>query len=98
MQNNPAEPWTVAHLASEAGVSRAVLARRFNEMVGEPPMSFLTRWRLGLAADMLGRRDMTIGAVAHEVGYSSPYALSTAFKRERGVSPSEHRELMAAVV
>lgn len=94
MQNNPAEPWTVARLASETGVSRAVLARRFNDIVGEPPMSFLTSWRLDLAADMLRRPDLTIGAVAHEVGYSTPYALSTAFKRERGLSPSEHRDLV----
>ena len=98
MQNNPAEPWTIAAIASETGVSRAVLARRFNDLVGEPPMSFLTRWRIDLAADMLRRHDMTIGAVAHEVGYSSPYALSTAFKRERGVSPSEHRQLVTAAV
>ena len=94
MQNNPSEPWTIAGIASETGVSRAVLARRFNELVGEPPMSFLTRWRIDLAADMLQRRNMTIGAVAHEVGYSSPYALSTAFKRERGISPSEHRQFV----
>lgn len=96
MQNNPAEPWTIANIASETGVSRAVLARRFNELVGEPPMSFLTRWRLDLAALLLRRDDMTIGAVAQQVGYSSPYALSTAFKRERGVSPSQHRELVTA--
>ncbi len=96
MQNNPAEPWTVASVAAETGVSRAVLARRFNELLGEPPISFLASWRIELAADLLRRRDMTVGAVAQQVGYSTPYALSTAFKRLRGISPSEHRELVAA--
>ncbi|HEY2129503.1 MAG TPA: AraC family transcriptional regulator [Streptosporangiaceae bacterium] len=91
LQNNPAQPWTVASLAREAGVSRAALARRFAELVGEPPMTFLTAWRLALAADLLREPGTTISAVAQQVGYSSPFALSTAFKRVRGVSPNEHR-------
>jgi AraC-like DNA-binding protein len=91
LQNNPAQPWTVASLAREAGVSRAALARRFAELVGEPPMTFLTAWRLALAADLLREPGSTISAVAQQVGYSSPFALSTAFKRVRGVSPNEHR-------
>jgi AraC-like DNA-binding protein len=91
LQNNPARPWTVASLAAETGVSRAALARRFTELVGEPPMKFLTGWRLALAADLLREPDATIGSVAREVGYGSPFALSTAFKRERGISPQEHR-------
>jgi AraC-like DNA-binding protein len=91
LYNNPAHPWTVATLASEVGTSRAALARRFTELVGEPPMTFLTDWRLTLAADMLREPGATIGAVANKVGYSSPYALSTAFKRQRGVSPRQHR-------
>ena len=53
LHNNPAHPWTVASLAAETGVSRAALARRFTELVGEPPMTFLTGWRLALAADLL---------------------------------------------
>ena len=90
LHDNPAHPWTVAALAAAVGVSRAGLARRFKELVGEPPMSFLTGWRLALAADLLhdGR---TVGEVARQVGYGSPYALSTAFKRVRGVSPRDHR-------
>jgi AraC-like DNA-binding protein len=91
LQNNPAQPWTVASLARETGVSRAALARRFAELVGEPPMSFLTGWRLALAADLLREPGTTISAVAQQVGYSSPFALSTAFKRVRGISPAEHR-------
>jgi AraC-like DNA-binding protein len=91
IHNNPAHPWTVAGLASEVGASRAALARRFTELVGEPPMAFLTDWRLTLAADLLLEPGATIASVASKVGYSSPYALSTAFKRHRGVSPRQHR-------
>jgi len=91
MHRDPAHPWTVAELATETGVSRAALARRFQDVVGESPMKFLTGWRLALAADLLCEPDATIGTVAEKVGYSSPFALSTAFKRVRGVSPQEHR-------
>ena len=91
MHNNPDHPWTVAALAAEIGVSRAALARRFTDLVGEPPMSYLTGWRLTLAADLLREPDATVGAVARQVGYASPFALSTAFKRVRGVSPRQHR-------
>ncbi|MFJ4846505.1 MULTISPECIES: AraC family transcriptional regulator [unclassified Streptomyces] len=95
LQNNPAHPWTVAGLAAEAGVSRAALARRFGELVGEPPMAYLTGWRLTLAADLLREPDATLGAVARRVGYGSPFALSAAFKRVRGISPQEHRATAA---
>jgi AraC-like DNA-binding protein len=91
LHNNPAHPWTVATLAAEVGVSRASLARRFTDLVGEPPMAFLTDWRLALAADLLREPDETVGSVARKVGYGSPFALSAAFKRVRGVSPQEHR-------
>jgi AraC-like DNA-binding protein len=91
MHNNPSHPWTLDTLAAEAGASRAALARRFHDLVGEPPMRFLTGWRLALAADLLCEPDATVGSVAQQVGYGSPFALSTAFKRVRGVSPQEHR-------
>jgi AraC-like DNA-binding protein len=87
LHNHPAHPWTVAALAGRIGVSRAALARRFTELVGEPPMSYLTNWRLALAADLLREPDSTIAAVARQVGYGSGFALSAAFKRVRGVSP-----------
>ena len=77
-------------------MSRAALARRFNELVGEPPMAFLTEWRLAMAADLLLEPDATIGSVAHQVGYGSSFALSSAFKRVRGVSPQEHRRAAMA--
>ena len=91
LHNKPAHPWTVTELAEEAGMSRAALARRFTEVVGEPPMTFLTNWRLTLAADLLCEQGSIIGSVAHQVGYASPYALSAAFKRVRGISPKDHR-------
>ncbi len=96
IHHDPATPWTVASLAHEAGVSRAALARRFHELVGEPPMTFLTSWRIALAADLLLEPGATIGSVAHQVGYGSPYALSSAFKRLRGVSPQQHRVAVLA--
>ena len=91
LQEDPAQPWTVASLAGAVGVSRAVLARRFTDMVGAPPMTYLAQWRLALAADLLREPSATISKVAREVGYSTPFGLSAAFKRVRGVSPREYR-------
>ncbi|MEU7474693.1 AraC family transcriptional regulator [Lentzea sp. NPDC042327] len=91
MHATPARSWTVAVLAAELGVSRAAFARRFSASVGEPPMSYLTRWRITLAADLLRGGGETVGAVARKVGYSDAFALSVAFKRVLGVRPSDHR-------
>jgi len=91
LQESPAEAWTVGTLAREARVSRATLARRFADVVGQPPMEFLTQWRVTLAADLILDPAETVASVARAVGYSSPYALSAAFKRVRGVSPHQHR-------
>ncbi|MFE4699913.1 AraC family transcriptional regulator [Streptomyces sp. NPDC056738] len=91
LQDDPARPWTVAALAAGTGVSRAALARRFGELVGEPPMTYLTGWRLASAADRLRESDDTLETIARHVGYGSAFALSSAFKRVYGVSPQEHR-------
>jgi AraC-like DNA-binding protein len=96
MHHSPEHAWTIASLARDAGVSRAALARRFTEAVGEPPMTYLTGWRLSLAADLLVATDRGVEQVAREVGYGSPFALSAAFKRVRGVSPQQHRRAVRA--
>ncbi|MDK1474304.1 AraC family transcriptional regulator [Streptomyces sp. 549] len=88
---HPARPWTVASLAAAVGVSRAALARRFTDLVGEPPMSYLTGWRIDLAGDLLREPGVTVASVARQVGYANAFALSAAFKRLRGLSPSEFR-------
>ncbi|MGP3939297.1 AraC family transcriptional regulator [Streptomyces sp. 6N106] len=88
----PAAPWTVAALAEQTGVSRSTLAKRFADLVGEPPLTYLTRWRMTLAADLLvERKAATIADIARTVGYSDPFGFSAAFKRVRGANPSEFR-------
>ena len=91
LHDEPARAWTVAELAAEAGVSRATFARRFTELLGEPPKSYLTSWRLTLAADLLSRTERTVDAIARQVGFSNAYALSVAFKRLHGTRPSAYR-------
>ncbi|MFE2938695.1 AraC family transcriptional regulator [Streptomyces sp. NPDC059255] len=94
----PAAPWTVSSLAGRTGVSRATLAKRFADLVGEPPLTYLTHRRMTLAADLLAERDATtVAEIAHAVGYSDAFAFSAAFKRIRGVSPSEFRRTATAV-
>ena len=96
MHDDPARSWTLTSLSSEVGASRASLARRFNDVIGEPPMTFLKNWRMALAADLLCQPNESVSTVAHQVGYSTPYAFSAAFKRVRGISPQEHRANAAA--
>lgn len=95
LHDRPARPWTVAGLAAECGVSRAALARRFTALVGEPPMAYLADWRIVLAADLLRGTDATVGSIARKVGYADAFALSVAFKRLRGVAPTEYRRALA---
>lgn len=91
LHTDPGRPWTVADLAAEVGLSRAALARRFADRLGEPPMTYLARWRIDVAADLLTESDLTLNAIARQVGYADGFALSTAFKRLTGASPAEHR-------
>ncbi len=91
MHDKPAHSWTLESLAAESGASRASFARRFQDLVGEAPMTFLKNWRMALAADLLCQPDETVSTVAEKVGYTTPYAFSAAFKRVRGISPNEHR-------
>lgn len=98
LHNDPAHPWTVAALASCVGISRAALAHRFADLVGQPPMSYLTDWRLDLAAGLLQEPEATIDSAAGQVGYSSASALSAAFKRERGISPRDLRAQLDSTI
>lgn len=91
MHEQPAEAWTLGQLATAAVVSRATLARRFTDLVGQPPMAYLTEWRLALAADLLRADAASITAIARQVGYANPFAFSTAFKRRFGVPPRDFR-------
>ncbi len=91
LHDDLSHPWTVADLAARVGVSRAALAQRFAKLIGEPPMAYLTGIRLAQAADLLRESDATLDSIARQVGYGTAFALSTAFKREHGVSPQEYR-------
>lgn len=83
-----ARRWTVAELARNAGMSRAVFAERFMRTVGMPPMQYLLEWRMAIAKDMLRRDRLSLAEVAERVGYQSTSAFSTAFARLTGRSPS----------
>ena len=92
----PARPWTLATLATRAGTSRSVLVERFVRYVGEPPMHYLTRWRMQLASRLLAEtQGPKMGTIAEAVGYESEAAFSRAFKREVGVAPGTWRQGMA---
>lgn len=95
LHSDIAHPWTVAGLAKRTDVSRAALAKRFGAQVGQPPMAYLRERRIALAADLLRDSDATIAVIADRVGYSSPFALSAAFKRQLGISPSQYRAAQA---
>ncbi|MGK5642616.1 AraC family transcriptional regulator [Streptomyces sp. URMC 126] len=91
MHDAPERAWTLPSLAAVAGVSRSTFAKRFQALLGEPPLTYLTEWRMALAADLLSEPGTTVAAVARRVGYADPFGFSAAFKRVRGVSPSTHR-------
>jgi AraC-like DNA-binding protein len=86
-----AYPWTIATLAAEAGLSRSALAERFTRYLGEPPMAYLTRWRLQLAARALASTTRGIADIASGVGYESEAAFNRAFKRAFGLPPGQYR-------
>lgn len=91
MHRNPAHPWTLAALAQESGISRSVLAERFRHYLHEPPMAYLTRWRLQLGAQMLNSTSYSVAQIAAEVGYESEAAFNRAFKREFTIPPARFR-------
>lgn len=92
VHKDPARKWSAADLAREAGTSRTVLAERFNALLGQPPIEYVTSWRIQLAADRLRNGRDTLAAIAADVGYESEAAFNRAFKRVIGMSPGRWRE------
>ena len=86
-----AHPWTIADLADEVGISRSTLVERFTRYLSEPPMTYLTRWRVQLAAQSLKKTSRGIAEIATDIGYESEAAFSRAFKREFGQAPGRYR-------
>ena len=89
---DPGHPWTLDELARQSASSRTNVAKRFTELVGQPPMQYLTQWRMQVAANLLAQSGAKIAAVGAEVGYDSEAAFSRAFKRATGIAPGAWRE------
>lgn len=88
VHDDVARRWTIEELANQVGMSRAAFASRFTQVLGIPPMEYVLRWRMALAKDMIRHDGLSLGEVAHSIGYQSASAFSTAFSRAVGISPS----------
>ncbi|MFD5541630.1 AraC family transcriptional regulator [Streptomyces sp. NPDC127079] len=88
---DPSRQWTVEDLAAHVGLSRPALARRFTSLLGQPPLSYLTWWRMTIAARLLRESDAPLVTVANNVGYTSESAFAHAFKRAHGTAPGRYR-------
>ena len=95
LHRKPSHRWTLEELAAEGATSRSVLAERFTRFLGEPPLTYLARWRLQLAARLLRTTLKAVLQVAAEVGYDSEAAFNRAFKREFGSPPAQYRKKLA---
>lgn len=95
IHQEPGHQWTVDELAGLAGRSRAAFARRFADQIGQPPLGYVTWWRMITAARLLRDTELTVDAVAQRVGYTSPFAFSNAFKRKFGHAPGGYRRLIS---
>lgn len=93
LHDRPGDQWTLEKLAQEVHLSRATLARRFSASVGEPPLAYLGRWRMYVAAQRLKHTTETVETIAREVGYTSEYAFNRAFARHQGHPPGRYRRL-----
>ncbi len=91
IHERPELDWTVEALAKEAAQSRATFARRFVELVGEPPLAYLTRWRMCLASKLLSESALSLDEIATRVGYETAAGFSKAFSRSHGVAPGRFR-------
>ncbi|MFC8292108.1 AraC family transcriptional regulator [Streptomyces sp. NPDC057242] len=94
--DRPSEAWTVASLATRAGVSRALFAKRFTQLMGCPPLAYLTQCRMDEAETLLTDTDLSIAQIGTSVGYADAFGFSAAFKRHKGLSPSTFRTAAAA--
>ena len=92
IHQDPARLWTVEALGAHAGLSRAAFSKRFTALVGQPPLSYVTWWRMILAARLLRETDAPLAAVAQRTGYTSEFAFARAFKREYGIAPGSYRK------
>jgi AraC-like DNA-binding protein len=92
LHTRPNEPWTAEALALEVGMSRSVFAERFTSLVGQPPMQYLTHWRMHVAAQQLREGRDSIAQIGFAIGYESEAAFSRAFKRQFGTSPGAWRK------
>jgi AraC-like DNA-binding protein len=92
LHGRPGHPWTLDELAREAGSSRSSVAKRFAELVGQPPMQYLTQWRMQVAANLLAQSGAKVATIGTEVGYDSEAAFSRAFKKATGLAPGAWRE------
>ncbi|MFI6170141.1 AraC family transcriptional regulator [Nocardia sp. NPDC051052] len=88
---DPGHPWTVEELSRASGLSRAAFAKRFTAVLGEPPLSYLTSWRMTTAGRLLRETDARLSTVAERTGYRSEFAFAKAFKREYGAAPGSYR-------
>lgn len=91
VHGRPAHPWTTEQLAEEALLSRSAFAERFARTLGVPPMTYLTRWRMLVAAQRLRESHASIGQIAAEVGYESESTFTRAYTREMGITPGAYR-------
>lgn len=97
IHEHPQRQWTVGGLSDVAGLPRTAFTRRFTTLVGQPPMAYLIGWRLGHGARLLRETDASLATIARQVGYSTEFAFSTAFRREYGVAPGQFRRTPAAM-
>lgn len=91
IHNDPARRWTVRDLGAAVGMSKTAFARKFTTLVGQPPLSYLTWWRLNTGARLLRDTDAPLAAIARQVGYTSEFAFANAFRREFGLAPGRFR-------
>jgi AraC-like DNA-binding protein len=91
LHERPGHSWTVEELSESVGLSRSSLAQRFTDFIGQPPMQYLTRWRLTIAAQRLRSENASLARIAEDSGYDSEAAFNRAFKRTLGTTPAAWR-------